>query len=125
MITAVANRLREECIPEKISDFIAPPASISVSHQWICSLTWDDKSLDGDLWRHLLQPKPRSKHRAQAKSAGLGKTHNRIGIEYQPAEIDDQRFIGHWEGDTVIQGYKQSDLVTPLCQPSCPVGDFA
>ena len=66
----------------------------------------------GDLWRHLRQPKRRNKHRTHAKSAGLGKIPNRAGIEHRPDEIDDRRFIGHWEGDTVIQGHKQSGLVT-------------
>ena len=75
-------------------------------------MIWDDKALGGDLWRHLRQPKRRSQHRAQAKSAGLGKIPNRVGIEHRPSETDERRFIGHWEGDTVIQGHKQSGLVT-------------
>ncbi|MFG6159528.1 IS30 family transposase [Halomonas sp. 1390] len=112
MIAAVAGRLREEWSPQQISGFIAPLAGVGVSHQWIYSLIWDDKALGGDLWRHLRQPKRRSKHRAQAKSAGLGKIPNRLGIEHRPAEVNDRRFIGHWEGDTVIQGHKQSGLVT-------------
>ena len=112
MITAVVDRLREEWSPQQISGFMAPLAVVGVSHQWIYSLIWDDKAQGGDLWRHLRQPKRRSKHRAQAKSAGLGKIPNRVGIEHRPAEVDDRRFIGHWEGDTVIQGHKQSGLVT-------------
>jgi len=73
MITAVVGRLRKEWNPQQISSFIAPLAEVGVSHQWIYSLIWDDKAQGGDLWRHLRQPKRRSKHRAQAKSAGLGK----------------------------------------------------
>ncbi len=91
---------------------MAPLAGVGVSHQWIYALIWDDKARGGDLWQHLRQPKRRSKHRAQAKSAGLGKIPNRVGIEHRPAEVDDRRFIGHWEGDTVVQGHKQSGLVT-------------
>lgn len=75
-------------------------------------LIWDDKALSGDLLRHLRQPKRRSKHRAQAKSTGLNKLPNRVGIEYRPAKLDERRFIGHWEGGTVPQGHKQSGLVT-------------
>jgi len=112
MITAVVGRLREEWSPQQISGFITPLAGVGVSHQWIYSLIWDDKAQGGDLWRHLRQPKRRSKHRAQAKSAGLGKIPNRVGIEHRPTEVDNRRFIGHWEGDTVIQGHKQSGLVT-------------
>ncbi|WP_355661575.1 IS30 family transposase [Halomonas salifodinae] len=112
VIAAVVDRLREEWSPEQISSFMAPLSGVGVSHQWIYSLIWDDKARGGDLWRHLRQPKRRSKHRAQAKSAGLGKIPNRVGIEQRPAEVEDRLTIGHWEGDTVIQGHKQSGLVT-------------
>jgi len=112
LIAAVVDRLREEWSPEQISGFMAPLSGVGVSHQWIYSLIWDDKARGGDLWKHLRQPKRRSKHRAQAKSAGLGKIPNRVGIEHRAAEIDERRFIGHWEGDTVVQGHKQSGLVT-------------
>lgn len=112
MIAAVADRLREEWSPDQISGFMTPLAGMSVSHQWIYALIWDDKAHGGDLWQCLRQPKRRSKHRAQAKSAGLGKIPNRIGIEHRPAEVDDRLTIGHWEGDTVLKGHKQSGLVT-------------
>ena len=98
--------------PMQISGFMASLSGVGVSHQWIYSLIWDDKASGGDLWKHLRQPKRRSKHRAQAKSAGLGKIPHRVGIEHRAAEIDERRFIGHWEGDTVVQGHKQSGLVT-------------
>jgi len=112
MIAAVAGRLREEWGPEQISRFIAPLPGMSVSHQWIYTMIWDDKASGGDLWKHLRQSKRRSKHRAHAKSAGLGKIPNRVGIEHRPIEVNDRCFIGHWEGDTVVQGHKQSGLVT-------------
>ncbi|WP_445009862.1 IS30 family transposase [Vreelandella stevensii] len=108
----VARRLREEWSPEQISGFMAPLIGVGVSHQWIYSLIWDDKSRGGTLWRHLRQPRRRSKHRAWANSAGLGRIPHRVGIEHRPAEVEERRFIGHWEGDTVIQGHKQSGLVT-------------
>ncbi|WP_235272588.1 MULTISPECIES: IS30 family transposase [Halomonadaceae] len=112
MITAVVGRLYEEWSPKQISGFIAPLAGVGVSHQWIYYLIWDDKAQGGDLWQHLRQPKRRSKHRTQAKSSGLGKIPNRIGIEHRLAEVENRRFIGHWEGDTVLQGHKHSGLVT-------------
>lgn len=89
-----------------------PLIGVGVSHQWIYSLIWDDKARGGTLWRHFRQPRRRSKHRAWAKSAGRGRIPRRVGIEHRPAEVEERRFIGHWEGDTVIQGHKQSGLVT-------------
>ncbi len=35
-----------------------------------------------------------------------------MGIKHRPSEVDDRLTIGHWEGDTKIQGHKQSGLVT-------------
>uniref|UniRef100_UPI0035DA184A IS30 family transposase n=1 Tax=Halomonas piscis TaxID=3031727 RepID=UPI0035DA184A len=109
MITAVVDWLREEWSPEQISGFMASLARVSVSHQWIYSLVWDDKACGGDLWQCLRQPKRRSKHRAQAKSAGLGKIPNRVGIEHRPAKIDDRLTIGHWEGDRCLRAISSRD----------------
>ena len=112
LIRWVTDQLKDEWSPQQISGFMANANGVCVSHQWVYSLIWDNKSRGGDLWRHLRQPKRRSKHRAQAKSAGLGKIPNRVGIEHRPLDVDDRLFIGHWEGDTVLKGHKQSGLVT-------------
>lgn len=64
------------------------------------------------MWQHLRPPKCRSKHRAHAKSAGLGKIPMRVGIEHRPPAIDKRLTIGHWEGDTVLYGHKQAGIVT-------------
>lgn len=37
---------------------------------------------------------------------------NRVGIEHRPAAVGQRLEIGHWEGDTVMQGYKKSGVVT-------------
>ncbi len=108
----VTDQLANEWSPQQISGFMANANGAYVSHQWIYSLIWDDKARGGDLWRCLRQPKRRSKYRAQAKSAGLGKIPNRIGIEHRAAEVDARLRIGHWEGDTMLKGHKQSGLVT-------------
>ncbi|WP_280566702.1 IS30 family transposase [Chromohalobacter sp. 296-RDG] len=108
----VTDQLANEWSPQQISGFMANANGAYVSHQWIYSLIWDDKARGDDLWRCLRQPKRRSKYRAQTKSAGLGKIPNRVGIEHRCAEVDDRLTIGHWEGDTVLKGHKQSRLVT-------------
>ncbi|PAV24501.1 hypothetical protein CF392_15930 [Tamilnaduibacter salinus] len=47
-----------------------------------------------------------------AKRAGLGRIPDRVGIEHRPASAEQRLSIGHWEGDTVLHGHKQSGLVT-------------
>nr|WP_273544546.1 IS30 family transposase [Halomonas profundi] len=47
-----------------------------------------------------------------AKWVWLGKIPHRVGIEQRPAEVEERRHIGHWEGDTVLKGHKESGLVT-------------
>lgn len=47
-----------------------------------------------------------------AKRAGLGKIPHRVGIEQRPNEVEERRHIGHWEGDKVLKGHKESGLVT-------------
>ncbi|SDN94055.1 hypothetical protein SAMN04487951_11016 [Vreelandella arcis] len=42
------------------------------------------------------------------QACGIGQ----VGIEQRPAEVEERRHIGHWEGDTVLKGHKESGLVT-------------
>ncbi|MBR9924044.1 MAG: hypothetical protein GYB28_03525 [Gammaproteobacteria bacterium] len=35
-----------------------------------------------------------------------------MGIEQRSPEVEERRYIGHWEGDTVLKGHKESGLVT-------------
>jgi len=58
-----------------------------------------DRGGQGARWRR--STKRRSKYRTQAKSAGLGKPPNRVGIEHRPAEVDARLVVDYWEDDTV------------------------
>lgn len=48
----------------------------------------------------------------RAKEASLGKILSRVEIACRPKEIEHRATLGHWEGDTVFQGHKQSDVAT-------------
>ena len=66
----------------------------------------------GDLWRYCRLPYQRRYQRHLAKRAGLGKIPDRVGIECRPKAVDDRLHIGHWEGDTILHGHKNSGAVT-------------
>ena len=112
LIRWVTGQLRDEWSPQQISGFMANANGVCVSHQWIYALIWDDKKHGGTLWKRLRLPRQRRYQRQLAKRAGLGKIPHRVGIEQRPTEVEERRHIGHWEGDTVLKGHKESGLVT-------------
>ncbi|NAO98930.1 IS30 family transposase [Vreelandella titanicae] len=112
LVRWVTGQLMDEWSPQQISGFMAKADGICVSHLWIYALIWDDKKHGGTLWKRLRLPRQRRYQRQLAKRAGLGKIPHRVGIEQRPAEVEERRHIGHWEGDTVLKGHKESGLVT-------------
>ena len=46
------------------------------------------------------------------QTSGLGKIPGRVGIEHRSKAIDERLHIGHWEGDTILHGHKNSGAVT-------------
>jgi len=110
--------------PSQISGFMAQANGAYVSHQWIYSLICDDKARDGQLWKRLRLPQQRRYQRHLAKRAGLGKIPHRVGIEHRPADVEQRRHIGHWEGDTVLKGHKESGHAGRETQP-LPAGSTA
>lgn len=108
----ISKRLKEYWSPEQIAGFMSRmEAPVQVSHQWIYDLIHRDRLQGGKLWRYCRHRNNRGRKR-RAKEAGLGKIPNRVGIECRPQEIEDRATLGHWEGDTVLQGHKQSGMVT-------------
>lgn len=108
----VSERLEEYWSPEQIAGFMSRmDAPVRVSHQWVYDLIHRDRLQGGKLWRFCRHRNSRGRRR-RAKEAGLGKIPNRVGIECRPQEIESRAAMGHWEGDTVLQGHKQSGLVT-------------
>lgn len=85
---------------------------LRVSRQWIYDLILRDRAKGGKLWTYGRHSRRRRAQRSLAKRAGLGKIPNRTGIEHRPPEVDQRLTVGHWEGDTVLHGHKQSGIVT-------------
>jgi|TARA_R110000823_G_scaffold298902_1_gene419530 IS30 family transposase len=108
----VRKQLKQYWSPEQIAGFMhRVNAPVRVSHQWIYDLIHRDRLRGGNLWRYCRHRNSRGRRR-KAKDAGLGKIPNRTGIEHRPDEVESRGTLGHWEGDTVLQGHKQSGVVT-------------
>ncbi|MGP4848226.1 IS30 family transposase [Marinobacter sp. 1Y8] len=112
LVQWVRNLLEDEWSPEQIAGVMKRIGSLQVSHQWIYEMIYRDKTAGGDLWKCCRLPERRRYQRHLAKSAGLGKIPDRVGIEHRPAEIEQRLRIGDWEGDTVLKGHKESGLAT-------------
>ena len=84
--------------PEQISGWLCEQG-ISLSHECIYQMIWQDKRDGGDLWRSLRRRGKRYNKRA-SKNAGRGLIPNRIDISERPAIVVRKT---RWETGRVIQ----------------------
>jgi transposase, IS30 family len=96
--------------PEQISGWLVEQG-LSLSHERIYQMIWQDKRAGGDLWRCLRRRGKRYNKRA-GKTAGRGLIPNRIDISERPAIVESKRRIGDWEGDTVVGAGHKGGLLT-------------
>lgn len=112
LIDWAARQIQSEWSLGQIAGFMRRAGSVQVSQQWIYNLIYRDKIAGGDLWRYCRLPYQRRYQLHLAKRAGLGKIPDRVGIECRPKAVDDRLHIGHWEGDTILHGHKNSGAIT-------------
>jgi IS30 family transposase len=99
---SVTELLEEKLSPEQIS------AQLGLSHETIYKHVYADKSLGGDLYRHLRCQKKRRKRYAGGRDR-RGQIIGRRPISERPANIETRSQVGHWEGDTLIgKGHKHA-----------------
>ena len=99
---SVTKLLEEKLSPEQIS------AQLGLSHETIYKHVYADKSLGGDLYRHLRCQKKRRKRYAGGRDR-RGQIIGRRPISERPTHVEKRSQIGHWEGDTLIgKGHKQA-----------------
>ncbi|MGP4844734.1 IS30 family transposase, partial [Marinobacter sp. 1Y8] len=113
LIEWISGLLRKCWSPDQVAGLMVRIGrDLRVSRQWIYDLIYRDQSAGGKLWTYCRHPAKRRYQRRLAKRAGLGKIPNRTGIEQRPKHVDSRLAIGHWEGDTVLHGHKQSGIAT-------------
>jgi len=99
---SVTVLLNEKLSPEQIS------AQLEISHETIYKHVYVNKSLGGDLYRHLRCQKKRRKRYAGGRDR-RGQIIGRRPISERPSNVEKRSQIGHWEGDTLIgKGHKQA-----------------
>lgn len=107
----IATLIRQELSPEQVVDYLARHQHLSLHHETVYQLIYEDKAAGGDLYTHL-----RVASRPCRKRYGhydrRGKLKNRVGIDERPAIVESRRRIGDWEGDTVMGKGGKSALLT-------------
>ena len=77
---AIARKLRaERWSPEQISFWLRDADGVSLSHEWIYRMIWDDKRAGGDLWR-FLRCRGKKYNRRGAQRAGRGVIPHRVTL---------------------------------------------
>lgn len=108
----IARKMRDErWSPEQISFWLRDERGVSISHEWIYRMVWDDKRAGGDLWR-FLRRRGKKYNRRGAQNAGRGVIPDRTDISERPAVVDGKSRLGDWEGDTIVGARHRGALLT-------------
>ncbi|WP_299881754.1 IS30 family transposase [uncultured Cocleimonas sp.] len=114
--------LQQEFSPEQVSDWLVTREDIYISHEWIYQHIKKDKRAGGTLHKHLRgKPSHRKKYGGTWNKNVLGE---RQTIEERPEFINQRKFYGDWEVDTMIGRQGGVVLVTLVERKSklCLIG---
>jgi transposase, IS30 family len=107
----IISKLRtQRWSPEQISGWLGEQ-NISLSHERIYQMIWQDKRDGGDLWQSLRR-RGKCYNKRAGKNAGRGLIPNRIDISERPAIVDRKTRVGDWEGDTVVSAGHKGGILT-------------
>lgn len=103
--------IRQELSPQQVVDYLKRRKKVTLHHETVYRLIYDDKAQGGDLYNHLrIASKPyRKRYGAYDRR---GRIKNRTCIEQRPAVVDRRNRIGDWEGDTIMGKGRKSALLT-------------
>jgi len=109
IIKKIENHLKEDWSPQQISGRLKLE-NINVSHESIYKYVWKNKSLGGDLYKHLRHHGKKYNKRSSGNGA-RGCIVNRVDIAERPAIVETKSRIGDWEADTIIGIRKKSAAI--------------
>jgi len=103
--------IRQEFSPQQVVDYLKRHKQLSLHHETVYRLIYEDNAAGGDLYRHLrVASKPYRKRYGHYDRRG--KIKNRVDIDERPAIVASRGRIGDWEGDTVMGKGRKSALLT-------------
>ena len=107
----IATLIRQELSPRQVVDYLARHKHLSLHHETVYRLIYEDKAAGGALYTHV-----RVASRPYRKRYGhydrRGKLKNRVDSDERPAIVASRGRIGDWEGDTVMGQGGKSALLT-------------
>lgn len=107
----IKRLIRQELSPQQVVDYLKRHKQLSLHHETVYQLIYDDKAAGGTLYQHLrIVSKPYRKRYGHYDRRG--KIKNRVGIDARPAIVEKRCRMGDWEGDTIIGKGRKSALLT-------------
>ncbi|MER7396769.1 IS30 family transposase [Streptomyces sp. NPDC000151] len=104
--------------PEQIAGWLRRQfpgdASMQISHEAIYLSLHDPRrrqAIDRSLTQRLRSARPMRRPRIARRPTGRGIIRGMVSITARPAEVEDRKFPGHWEGDLVM-GTRPSAVAT-------------
>lgn len=114
--------LEHDFSPEQVSDWLEDREDIHISHEWIYQYIKKDRRNGGKLYSHLRgKSSHRKKYGSTWNKSVLGE---RLSIKERPEFINQRKYYGDWEVDTVIGRQGGVVLVTLVERKSklCRIG---
>jgi IS30 family transposase len=106
----ITENITHEWSPDQIKGRLRSEGFSMVCATTIYGCIQQDKTLGGDLHKHLRHRKPYKKRTGSAEARG--QIVGRISIDERPSIVDKKVRIGDWEADTVIGKGHKGVLVT-------------
>lgn len=107
----IKELIEQQLSPEQVAGYLLEHRGISLHHETIYQLIYEDKKAGGTLYKQLrIMSKKYRKRYGSYDSRGQIK--NRVSIDDRPQIVDNKERIGDWEGDTVIGKGRKSALLT-------------